>query len=88
MLPEIVRCPYCVQSGSFRPMFQRSRGSYLCLGCGHTANPEQPAAQCECSRCLAAIEVASRCRNGEETRRYTAADPSSVSYSFDEVSRY
>ena len=85
-MSEIVRCPYCVQGGCFRPMFQQSRGSYFCLGCGHTSKPEQHDARCECPRCLEVIQVASRCRNGEESRRYATADAEPFTYN--EVSRY
>ena len=88
MLSEIVRCPYCAQGGCFRPMFQQSQGLFLCLGCGHTTAPQEPEAKCDCSRCMAVIQVASRCRNGEEPRRYISADSSLSSCAYDEVTRY
>lgn len=83
MLPEIVRCPYCVQGGCFRPMLQPSKGWFLCLGCGHTTIPADPQAKCLCARCHVVNEIASRCRNLEEPRRYAPADthrPTETSY--------
>ncbi len=74
MLPEIVRCPYCVMGGCFRPMLQRSTGWFLCLGCGHTSLPGDPYAKCSCQRCQAMNQVADRCRNATETRRYATVD--------------
>ena len=70
MLPDIVRCPYCVEGSCFRPMLQRSEGSFLCLGCGHTTIPENPYAKCDCDRCHAMNQVANRCKSVEELRRY------------------
>jgi len=86
MLPEIVRCPYCVEGGCFRPMLQQSQGSYVCVGCGHTTAPADPYAKCTCRRCHAMNQVASRCRNGEESRRYSADALALLAY--DQVSRY
>ena len=72
MLSEIVRCPYCVQGGCFRPMLLRPTGWYLCLGCGHSTVPNDPYARCACERCQAMNQAADRCRNIHESRRYAS----------------
>lgn len=74
MLPEIVRCPYCVEGGVFRPMLQPSKGWFLCLGCSHTAVPADKYAKCNCPRCQAVNRLATRCKNGEQPRRYAAVE--------------
>ena len=70
MLPEIVRCPYCVEGGCFRPMLQPSKGWFFCLGCGHTTRPADPHAKCSCARCYAMSQLATRCKKGEDLRGY------------------
>jgi hypothetical protein len=59
MSQEIIRCPYCVQGGDFRPMSARS-GKSLCVGCGHVSSREDPHLRCSCQRCLHMNRVASR----------------------------
>jgi hypothetical protein len=88
MLPEIVRCPYCVQGGCFRPMLQRSEYSFVCLGCGHTTIPDDPQAKCSCVRCYEVNQAANRCRNFEELRRYAGQGTSIRAMERDEVWRY
>lgn len=60
MSQEIVRCPYCVQDGDFRPMFRRSNDSFVCAGCGHTSSPADPHLKCVCGRCHQMNRVANR----------------------------
>ena len=60
MSQEIVRCPYCVSGGEFRPMFRRSKKSFVCVGCGHTATPGFLYSKCHCSRCRKLNRIASR----------------------------
>ena len=75
MLPEeIVRCPYCVAGGTFRPMLQPSKGWFLCLGCSHTAKPADPSAKCNCPRCQQMKQLASRCKSGSEPQRYAPVE--------------
>ena len=67
MSQEIIRCPYCVQGGDFRPMSVRSGKSFVCVGCGHLSFPEDPHLRCSCRRCLEMNRVASRItRDGPE----------------------
>jgi len=87
MLLEIVRCPYCVEGGCFRPMLRRSTGWFLCLGCGHMTLPSDPYAKCSCHRCHAMNQVARRCRRSSESRKLTA-DASIPALTFDEARRY
>ena len=60
MSQEIVRCPYCVLDSEFRPMFRRSKKSFVCATCGHTAIPDEPRAKCLCPRCRELIRLANR----------------------------
>ena len=60
MSQEIVRCPYCVSGGEFRPMFRRSKKAFVCVSCGHTASSEYPHSKCNCPRCRALNRIASR----------------------------
>jgi hypothetical protein len=76
MSDEIVRCPYCVEGGEFRPMLQRSAQRFLCPVCGHMSIPSQPSAKCACNKCREANEVASRQRSAEEARRRMLSDVS------------
>ena len=67
MSQEIIRCPYCVQCGDFRPMSVWSGKSFVCVGCGHVSYPEDPHRRCLCRRCLEMNRVASRIsRDGRE----------------------
>jgi len=74
MSEAIVRCPYCVLGSEFRPMFRRSSRRFICLCCGHAAQPEEPYAKCSCAKCREMIRIASRCRSLEELRKRLAAD--------------
>lgn len=51
MSDDIIRCPYCVLGGEFRPMSPRTDGFFVCGTCGHTAIPEHSYAKCLCPRC-------------------------------------
>jgi len=67
MSREIIRCPYCVQGGDFRPMSARSGKLFACIGCGHVSSQEDPHMGCSCQRCLQVNRVASRIsRDGSE----------------------
>jgi len=74
MSDEIVRCPYCVLGGEFRPMLRRSKNSFVCLECGHKAAPEQLRSNCTCSKCRKMNSLALRCRTSEDLRRRHADD--------------
>jgi hypothetical protein len=39
MTEQIIRCPYCLMVDRFTPMLPRPGGWFICLECGHTANP-------------------------------------------------
>jgi predicted RNA-binding Zn-ribbon protein involved in translation (DUF1610 family) len=58
----IVRCPYCVLGGEFRPMFRRAK-KYICLGCGHHTLPGALYSKCACPKCQEMNQIATRCRN-------------------------
>jgi hypothetical protein len=68
MSDEIVRCPYCVLGGEFRPMVQQSEEWFVCLGCVHMATPGNPHRKCPCARCNEVKRMASRCRSAEAPR--------------------
>jgi hypothetical protein len=68
MSDEIMRCPYCVLGGEFRPMYQQSKEWFVCLSCVHMAAPNNPHMKCPCTRCLEAKLMANRCRNADEPR--------------------
>lgn len=65
MAQDTVRCPYCVLDSGFRPMTRRSEKSFVCVGCGHLASPEDPYLRCSCQKCRQMNRVASRFSNGE-----------------------
>lgn len=48
---RILRCPYCMVGGEFRPMVARIEGWFQCESCGHNAMPLDPGFQCACARC-------------------------------------
>jgi len=66
MLQEIMRCPYCVQGGEFRPMFRKTEKRFVCISCGHTATAEQPYSKCSCLRCRQMTRIASRRRLSDD----------------------
>ena len=74
MSQEIIRCPYCVLGGEFRPMFRKTKKCFVCISCGHTARPEEPYSKCACSRCLELARLASRRRIPDDPRKHPAAD--------------
>jgi hypothetical protein len=74
MSEEIVRCPYCVEGGEFRPMLQRSAQRYLCSACGHMSMPFDPRAKCSCNKCREMNELALRQRTADEARRRVMSD--------------
>jgi hypothetical protein len=40
-MPDIIRCPYCVERGHFMQMSARSSGNwFVCDRCGHLAAPK------------------------------------------------
>jgi hypothetical protein len=51
MAEQIIRCSYCVLVDRFTPMLPRPGGWFICLECGHTANPENPEFKCFCQKC-------------------------------------
>ena len=52
MAKEVIRCPYCVEHGQFRPMIPHGTGSWwMCARCGHIAMPSNPNFKCTCTRC-------------------------------------
>ncbi len=70
MSQGIVRCPYCVLDAEFRPMFSRSKRSYVCVSCGHTATAGGPSAKCGCTGCRKLNQIVSRL-----SREYSPLDP-------------
>ncbi|HVN22266.1 MAG TPA: hypothetical protein VMU05_25995 [Dongiaceae bacterium] len=49
-----IRCPYCTDGVSFRPMARQGSGDwYVCQGCGHLSLPSSPVYRCTCSKCSA-----------------------------------
>jgi len=51
-MPDIIRCPYCIEEGDFKVMTVRAAGRWLyCANCGHTTLSDYPAFQCECQNC-------------------------------------
>jgi hypothetical protein len=73
MSQEKVRCPYCVSGSEFRPMFRRSKGAFVCVGCDHRATPGEPHSKCPCSRCRKLNRIA-----GRLSREYNRAVSTSV----------
>lgn len=71
MFEEIVRCPYCVEGSEFRPMTRRSKKTFACMNCGHTAAADEPHAKCPCPKCRA-LRLATRSRTTEELRKQNA----------------
>jgi hypothetical protein len=51
MAEQVVRCPYCVVGGVFRPMLVLPEGWFLCKKCGHTTVPGKPEFKCFCQKC-------------------------------------
>ncbi len=60
MSQAVVRCPYCVLGSEFRPMFPRTKKTFVCVSCGHAATAGEPHAKCPCSRCRKLDQIASR----------------------------
>ena len=60
MSQEIIRCPYCVLGGEFRPMFRRTEKRFVCICCGHTATAGLSHSKCSCLRCREMTRIASR----------------------------
>jgi len=51
-MPELIRCPYCVEDDDFKIMGVKAEGRWLrCDHCGHTMMPGYPLFQCECQKC-------------------------------------
>jgi hypothetical protein len=55
---QVVRCPYCVVGDHFRPMLPRAEGWFVCLNCGHSANPGKTEFKCFCYKCGELNQVA------------------------------
>lgn len=68
MSEEIVRCPYCVEGGEFRPMERLSNTWFVCPGCGHKATPGAQHSSCACPKCQDVDQVAIRCRTPRDVR--------------------
>jgi hypothetical protein len=47
---KVVRCPFCVTKGEFRPMVESSE-AFICTGCGHSAVPDNREFRCACRKC-------------------------------------
>jgi len=75
-----VLCRYCITAGfGFRPMTKRSVDTeeYVCLGCGHRAQPDNPHSLCACSRCESVERnFLAKFRNEVRTHEFVAAMPS------------
>lgn len=52
MTATVVRCPYCVLSGEFRPMVALEGGAFVCDNCGHMTVPQNRDFRCHCSKCV------------------------------------
>jgi hypothetical protein len=51
--PEIIRCPYCVDTDNFKVMAMQPAGDwYLCDRCGHLALPSNSLFHCTCAKCV------------------------------------
>ncbi len=51
-MAEVMRCPYCVQDGNFRPMKPRFEGRwFMCEICSHTVMQNKPSFECQCRNC-------------------------------------
>lgn len=52
--PKNIRCPYCVEDGSFKLMVPQTGADwFLCGNCGHLDFPSQPTFRCRCTKCVA-----------------------------------
>ena len=49
---QVLRCPFCVADGQFKPMTAQAGDLYLCDGCGHLAQPSNPSFDCTCGKCM------------------------------------
>jgi len=50
---NVVRCPYCVESGNFKPMMVPETGDgHVCSHCGHVVLPSNPMYECTCTKCV------------------------------------
>lgn len=74
MPQDLVRCPYCVLDSEFRPMYRKSKKTFVCVSCGHTAVPEEPRSKCSCSRCRHASRVANQLSRERPTGLAQAAN--------------
>ena len=52
MAGAVVRCPYCVSGGEFRPMIALADGAFVCGMCSHMAIPDDESFKCHCSKCV------------------------------------
>jgi hypothetical protein len=50
----VMRCPYCVESGTFKVMIGQGGAEpwYLCARCGHLTWPSNPFFKCTCAKCV------------------------------------
>ena len=49
----VMRCPYCIEGGSFKVMIGQGRGDwYMCARCGHLTLPTDPVFECTCPKCV------------------------------------
>jgi hypothetical protein len=51
MTAQVVRCPYCVLGGQFRPLVPHLDGTFICENCGHVSLPDRRSFKCSCYRC-------------------------------------
>lgn len=50
---KIVRCPYCIEGGAFKPMSADDGGDrHSCPRCGHLVLLTNPQFECACAKCV------------------------------------
>ena len=50
----VMRCPYCVEGGSFKAMIGQNGEEpwCMCARCGHLTWPSNPFFKCTCTKCV------------------------------------
>lgn len=50
---KVVRCPYCIEAGAFKPMSADDEADrHRCPRCGHLVLLTNPQFECACAKCL------------------------------------
>jgi len=50
---KVVRCPYCIEAGAFKPMNVDDDGDrHSCGRCGHLVLLTNPQFECACAKCV------------------------------------